>query len=118
MIKMNCTDKPPTKQKSKYFLGTIFCHGSVKEFHIQLPVHVHYKGKAYCLILQWRIQRLISAHREREARAWENQLVVCKPPSRYRAEPCWWTGAKPPKNFDDLLVKITFLKRNMPFYET
>ena len=76
MIKMNCTDKPPTKQKSKYFLGTIFCHGSVKEFHIQLPVHVHYKGKAYCLILQWRIQRLISAHREREAQAWENQSPV------------------------------------------
>ena len=27
-------------------------------------------------------------------------------------------GAKPPENFDDLLVKITFLKLNMPFYET
>ena len=64
---------------------------------------------------QWRIQKLIWAHREREARAWENQLGVCKLPSGYRAEPCWW---KPPENFDDFLVKITFLKRNMPFYET
>ena len=27
-------------------------------------------------------------------------------------------GAKPPENFDDLLVKIMFLKLNMPFYET
>ena len=62
---------------------------------------------------QWRFQRLIWAHREREARAWENQLGVCKAPSEYRAEPCWWT-----ENFDDLLVKITFLKLNMPFYET
>ena len=67
---------------------------------------------------QWRIQRLIWAHCKREARAWENQLGVCKPPSGYRAEPCWWKGAKPPENFDDLLVKITFLKLNMPFYET
>ena len=25
---------------------------------------------------------------------------------------------KPPENFDDLLVKITFLKLNTPFYET
>ena len=29
---------------------------------------------------QWGIQRLIWAHRECEARAWENQLRVCKPP--------------------------------------
>ena len=27
-------------------------------------------------------------------------------------------GAKPLENFDDLFVKITFLKLNMPFYET
>ena len=66
----------------------------------------------------WRIQRLIWAHREREARSWENQLGVCKPPSGYRAEFCWWTGGEAPGNFDDLLVKITFLKLNMPFYET
>ena len=39
---------------------------------------------------KWSIQRLIWAHREREARAWENQLGVCKPPTGYRAEPCWW----------------------------
>ena len=67
---------------------------------------------------EWHIQRLIWAHREREARAWKNQLGVCKPPSGYRAEPCWWTVAKPLDNFEDLLVKITFLKLNMPFYET
>ena len=65
---------------------------------------------------QWRIQRLIWAHHERKARAWENQLGVCKPPSGYRA--VGGRGAKPPKNFDDLLVKITFLKLHMPFYET
>ena len=83
------------------------------------------KKAVTCLLLtlfgpkQWHIQRLIWAHCEREARAWENQLGVCKPPSRYRAEPCWWMGgAKPLENFDDLLVKITFLKLNMPFYET
>ena len=48
---------------------------------------------------QWRIQRLIWAHREHEARAWENQLGVCKPPSGYRAEPCWWTGGEAPGKF-------------------
>ena len=39
-------------------------------------------------------------------------------PSRYRAEPCWWTGAKSSENFDNLLVKIKFLKLDVPFYET
>ena len=48
---------------------------------------------------QWGIQRLIWAHREREARAWENQLGVCKPPGGYRAEPCWWTGSEAPGKF-------------------
>ena len=67
---------------------------------------------------QWRIQRLIWAHGEREARAWKNQLGVCKPPSGYRAESCWWMGAKPLENFDDLLVKITFLKLDIPCYGT
>ena len=43
--------------------------------------------------------RLIWAHREREGRAWEIQLGVCKPPSRYRAEPCWWMGGKTPGKF-------------------
>ena len=67
---------------------------------------------------QWRIQRLILAHREREARAWENQLGVCKPPAGTGQSPVGEREAKPPENFDDLLVKITFLKLNMPFYET
>ena len=48
---------------------------------------------------QWHIQRLIWAHCERETRVWENQLGVCKPTSRYRAEPCWWTGGKAPGKF-------------------
>ena len=38
---------------------------------------------------------------------WENQQ-----------SPVSGWGAKPPENFDNLLVKITFLKLNMPFYET
>ena len=32
-------------------------------------------------------------------RVWENQLGVCKPPSGYRAEPCWLTGGKAPGKF-------------------
>ena len=70
---------------------------------------------------QWRIQRLIWAHRESEARAWENQLGVCNPPpppAGTGQSPVGGRGAKPPENFDNLLVKITFLKLNMPFYET
>ena len=34
-----------------------------------------------------------------QARAWENQLGVCKLPSGYRAEPCWWTGGEAPGKF-------------------
>ena len=67
------------------------------------------------IINQWRIQRLIWAHRECETRAWENQLGVCKPPAGTGQSPVGGRGAKPPENFDDLLVKITFLKLNMPF---
>ena len=48
---------------------------------------------------QWRIQRLIWAHCKREARAWENQLGVCKPLSGYRTEPCWWMGGETPGKF-------------------
>ena len=52
-------------------------------------------------------------------RAWENQLGVCKPPPAGTGQsPIGGRGAKHPENFDDLLVKITFLKLNMPFYET
>ena len=73
--------------------------------------------------LPWRIQRLIWAHREREARAWENQVGgrgggSVSPAAGTGQSPVGGRGAKPPKNFDDLLVKITFLKLNMPFYET
>ena len=57
---------------------------------------------------QWRIQRLIWAHREREARAWENQLGVCKPPSGYRAEPCWWMGGSPRKILTIYWLKSRF----------
>ena len=54
--------------------------------------------------LQWRSQRLIWAHHEREARAWENQQGVCKPPAGTGQSPVGGWGAKPPENFDDLLV--------------
>ena len=81
-----------------------------------------YKTLALFLITflnQWRIQRLIWAHREQEARVWENQLGVCKPPPAGTEQSLvGGRGAKPPENFDDLLVKITFLKLNTPFYET
>ena len=63
------------------------------EFIIHVDYSENYKDKeqddiqsAYFGHNQWRIQRLIWAHRKREARAWENQLGVCKPPSGYRAE--------------------------------
>ena len=71
----------------------------------------------YFILLQrqWRFQRLIWAHREREARVWENQLGVCKPPPVGTAQsPVGGRGAKSPENFDDLLVKNNlFMKREM-----
>ena len=64
--------------------------------------------------LQWRIQRLIWAHCERGKISWGS----ASPPEGTGQSPVGGWGAKPPENFDDLLVKITFVKLNMPFYET
>ena len=66
------------------------------------------------LSCQWRIQRLIWAHRERGIISWGS----VSPPPGTGQSPVGGQGVKPMENFDDLLVKITFLKLNMPFYET
>ena len=63
---------------------------------------------------QWHIQRLIWEHHERGKISWES---VSRPVGTGQS-PVGGRGAKPPENFDDLLVKIMFLKLNMPFYET
>ena len=62
---------------------------------------------------QWRIQRLIWAHRKHGKISW----VSVSPPAGTEQSPVGGWGAKPLENFDDSLVKITFLKLNMPFYE-
>ena len=56
--------------------------------------------------LQWRIQRLKIS--------WGS----VSPPVGTGQSPVGGRGAVPPENFDDLLVKIKFLKLNIPFYET
>ena len=55
-----------------------------------------------------------SAKRERGKISWGS---VSSPVGTGQS-PVGGRGAKPLENFDDLLVKITFLKLNMPFYET
>ena len=66
------------------------------------------------IIIQWFIQRLIWAHCERGKISWGS----VNPPAGTGQSLVGGRGAKPPENFDDLLVKITFLKLNMPLYET
>ena len=67
-----------------------------------------------CGISRGKFGHTASAKRERGKISWGS----VRPPAGTGQSPVGGREAKPPENFDDLLVKITFLKLNMPFYET
>ena len=56
--------------------------------------------------------------RARSASVEKSARGAVSPPADTGQSPVSGRRAKPPENFHDLLVKITFLKLNMSFYET
>ena len=68
--------------------------------------NITHLGACYLTKMQWHIQRLIWAHRECEARAWENQPGVCKPPQQVQGRALLVDGERSPRK----ILMIYWLK--------